>query len=223
MTDNLYTPDAVGNYTVKAVATFEAETAEKEITFEAIDACAPKNWSLIGTAVGNWETDIDFVYNEEESDISTCTNVYDINNISILVGSFKIRQDHSWGGTNLGYPDVTISGDAGNITDGGIPDNNFQAAQETTYSKITLKSVVNQETGIETYELIFNIATEIDANKDNANANVYVKGMNIYSDIPTKVINQIGKVVGNGTCVTVDAKGLYIVIQGNNYIKVLVK
>lgn len=94
LTGSTYTPDAVGSYTVKAVATYGQETAEKEQAFDAIDACTPKNWSLIGTAVGDWETDIDFTFNEEESDGSTCTNVYDINNISISAGSFKIRQDH---------------------------------------------------------------------------------------------------------------------------------
>lgn len=221
LTGNTYTPDAVGNYTVKAVATYEEETAQKEQAFDAIDVCTPKNWSLIGTTVGDWETDIDFTFNEEESDGSTCTNVYDINNISISAGSFKIRQDHSWTGTNLGYPDIFISGDADNITDDGTVDHNFKVAQETNYSKITLKSVVNMETGIETYELIFNVATEVNSNEDDAI--VYVKGMNIYSDRPAKVINVIGKLVGNGTCVTVDTKGIYIVIQDGNNTKVLVK
>ena len=221
ITGNTYTPDTVGNYTVKAVATYEEETAQKEQAFDAIDVCTPKNWSLIGTVVGDWETDIDFTFNEEESDGSTCTNVYDINNISILEGLFKIRQDHSWTGTNLGYPDVTISGDADNITDDGTFDHNFKVTQETNYSKITLKSVVNMETGIETYELIFNVATEINSNEDDAV--VYVKSMNIYSNIPAKVINVMGKVVGNGTCVTVDTKDIYIVIQDGNNTKVLVK
>ncbi|OQA47947.1 MAG: hypothetical protein BWY47_01292 [Bacteroidetes bacterium ADurb.Bin302] len=77
------------------------------------------------------------------------------------------------------------------------------------------------ETGIETYELIFNVATEINSNEDDAV--VYVKGMNIYSNIPAKVINVMGKVVGNGTCVTVDTKDIYIVIQDGNNTKVLVK
>lgn len=37
LTGNTYTPDTVGNYTVKAVATYEEETAQKEQAFDAID------------------------------------------------------------------------------------------------------------------------------------------------------------------------------------------
>lgn len=87
---------------------------------------------LIGSIGGDtWSTDIPFTY------VTGTEWNYEIQNQKIEANAeFKVRTVGKWDDVNLGYNDLTITGDPANFSDKG---GNILCATEATYSKITLK------------------------------------------------------------------------------------
>lgn len=84
---------------------------------------------LVGSMT-DWSSDIEFAY------VAGSEWNYEIANQAIAANAeFKVRTVGTWDQVNLGYNDLTITGDTANFSDKG---GNILCATETTYSKITL-------------------------------------------------------------------------------------
>jgi hypothetical protein len=82
-------------------------------------------FSFIGTATGDWETDVDLAYDSNDGDMYS----FKATAVPFVAGGeFKIRKDYDWG-TNFGWG-VTIEGDTGNFSD---KDGNILVAADKTY------------------------------------------------------------------------------------------
>jgi hypothetical protein len=127
-----------GIYTIKLTWTL-AESVEKSFiatitkTESLPDLPFEDNvtYSLIGDAVGGWDTDVDFTF------VSNTNNhiVYKIEPITLLAGTFKARQHGTWeGAINYGYDDLPVEGlDASNV------DGNIYTTTGGTFSKVTFE------------------------------------------------------------------------------------
>ncbi|MCB9071936.1 MAG: hypothetical protein H6543_05830, partial [Prevotellaceae bacterium] len=123
----------------KAIYTVSLDWAlEKGLGFTAkltktgnVDLPDPATYSLglIGGAVGSWDVDVPFTY------VPNTSWQYRVSNQLLLADGFKVRTVGKWDDINLGYDNVTITGDATNFeNDGG----NIKCKTETTYTTITL-------------------------------------------------------------------------------------
>ncbi len=124
----------------KAIYTVSLDWAlEKGLGFTAkltktgnVDLPDPATYSLglIGGAVGSWDVDVPFTY------VPNTSWQYRVSNQLLLADGFKVRTVGKWDDINLGYDNVTITGDVANFEkqDGG----NIKCKAETTYKTITL-------------------------------------------------------------------------------------
>ena len=141
-TDNLVMPESLEPVDVvegwKELDTIYAgEPLDKETVF----------YSLIGTAVGGWETDVDLVYGTDEGDVYVAT----ASNVAMQEGEFKVRVSHGWD-VNYGWGSVEIAGDPENFQEGA--GGNIACKAAKTYSTVTFKFKWNGEQAIER-QLIF--------------------------------------------------------------------
>lgn len=104
-------------------------------------------YSLIGTAVGDWVTDVDLVYGPDEGEVYVAS----ASNVVMAVGEFKVRVSHDWD-NSYGWGAFTIEGDPDNFADAG--NGNISCVAAKTYSKVTFKFKWNGEQAIDRH-LIF--------------------------------------------------------------------
>lgn len=105
---------------------------DKHYTGEAFDPAKTK-YSLIGTAVADWDTDVEFVYGADDGDY----HVAEASNVAMKVGEFKVRTNKDWAQPNFGWGAVTITGDEANFGDAG--NGNISCLADQTYSKVVFK------------------------------------------------------------------------------------
>ncbi len=136
-TDNLVMPESLEPVDVvdgwlELDHIYAGEPLDKETTY----------YSLIGTAVGDWTTDVDLVYGTDEGDVYVAS----ASNVDMQAGDFKVRVSHDWA-NSYGWGSIEIEGDPDNFQEG--EGGNIACKAAKTYSKITFKFKWNGEQAIE--------------------------------------------------------------------------